>query len=67
MYGSTEQRSPGFTFVTPEEGNELTRIEMRIDRLLQFDKALSHFDALPCGPNEAQDQRPRSPARVAAS
>jgi ATP-dependent RNA helicase DeaD len=23
-----------FTFVTPEEGNELTRIEIRIDRLL---------------------------------
>ena len=27
-----------FTFVTPEEGNELTRIEMRIDRLLKRDE-----------------------------
>ena len=26
-----------FTFVKPEEGNELTRIEMRINRLLQQD------------------------------
>ncbi|NIP86246.1 MAG: DEAD/DEAH box helicase [Planctomycetales bacterium] len=27
-----------FTFVTPEEGNELTRIEMRIDKLLSRDE-----------------------------
>ena len=27
-----------FTFVTPEEGSELTRIEMRIDRLLKRDE-----------------------------
>jgi ATP-dependent RNA helicase DeaD len=27
-----------YTFVTPEEGNELTRIEMRIDRLLKRDE-----------------------------
>ena len=27
-----------FTFVTPEEGNELTRIEMRINRLLKRDE-----------------------------
>jgi len=27
-----------YTFVTPEEGNELTRIEMRINRLLKRDE-----------------------------
>jgi ATP-dependent RNA helicase DeaD len=27
-----------FTFVSPEEGNELTRIEMRINRLLKRDE-----------------------------
>ena len=27
-----------YTFVSPEEGNELTRIEMRIDRLLKRDE-----------------------------
>jgi ATP-dependent RNA helicase DeaD len=34
-----------FTFVTPEEGNELTRIEMRINRLLKRDE-LPGFVAL---------------------
>jgi ATP-dependent RNA helicase DeaD len=34
-----------FTFVTPEEGNELTRIEMRIDRLLKRDE-ISGFEAV---------------------
>ena len=33
-----------FTFVTPEEGNELTRIEMRIERLLERDE-LEGFQA----------------------
>ncbi len=32
-----------FTFVTPEEGNELTRIEMRINRLLKRDE-IEGFD-----------------------
>jgi ATP-dependent RNA helicase DeaD len=32
-----------FTFVTPEEGNELTRIEMRIDRQLKRDE-IEGFD-----------------------
>jgi ATP-dependent RNA helicase DeaD len=27
-----------YTFVTPEEGNELTRIEMRINKLLKRDE-----------------------------
>jgi ATP-dependent RNA helicase DeaD len=34
-----------YTFVTPEEGNELTRIEMRIDRLLKRDE-ISGFESV---------------------
>jgi ATP-dependent RNA helicase DeaD len=33
--GRMGREGVAFTFVTPEEGNELTRIEMRINRLLQ--------------------------------
>jgi ATP-dependent RNA helicase DeaD len=36
--GRMGREGVAFTFVTPEEGNELTRIEMRIDRLLQRDE-----------------------------
>ena len=43
-----------FTFVAPEEGPQLTRIEMRIERLLQRDE-IAGFEAF--------DQRPR-PAPV---
>ena len=32
--GRMGREGVAFTFVTPEEGNELTRIEMRINRLL---------------------------------
>ena len=35
--GRMGREGVAFTFVTPEEGNELTRIEMRIDRLLKRD------------------------------
>ena len=34
-----------YTFVTPEEGGELTRIEMRIDRLLKRDE-IPGFEAI---------------------
>jgi ATP-dependent RNA helicase DeaD len=33
--GRMGREGVAYTFVTPEQGNELTRIEMRIDRLLQ--------------------------------
>jgi ATP-dependent RNA helicase DeaD len=36
--GRMGREGVAFTFVTPEEGNELTRIEMRIDRLLTRDE-----------------------------
>ena len=35
--GRMGREGVAFTFVTPEEGSELTRIEMRIDRLLKRD------------------------------
>jgi ATP-dependent RNA helicase DeaD len=36
--GRMGREGVAYTFVTPEEGNELTRIEMRIDRLLVRDE-----------------------------
>lgn len=36
--GRMGREGVAFTFVTPEEGGELTRIEMRIDRLLKRDE-----------------------------
>jgi ATP-dependent RNA helicase DeaD len=41
-----------FTFVAPEEGNELTRIEMRINRLLKRDE-IPGFQAFGAPPVEA--------------
>ncbi len=43
--GRMGREGVAFTFVTPEEGNELTRIEMRINRLLKRDE-ISGFVAL---------------------
>jgi len=43
--GRMGREGVAFTFVTPEEGNELTRIEMRINRLLKRDE-LPGFVAL---------------------
>ena len=43
--GRMGREGVAFTFVTPEEGNELTRIEMRINRLL-VRKEIEGFDAL---------------------
>ncbi len=42
--GRMGREGVAYTFVTPEEGNELTRIEMRIDRLLKRDE-LPGFEA----------------------
>ncbi len=36
--GRMGREGVAFTFVAPEQGNELTRIEMRIDRLLKLDR-----------------------------
>jgi ATP-dependent RNA helicase DeaD len=43
--GRMGREGVAYTFVTPEEGPELTRIEMRIDRLLTRDE-MDGFDAL---------------------
>jgi len=43
--GRMGRQGVAFTFVSPEEGNELTRIEMRINRLLKRDE-IEGFDAL---------------------
>jgi ATP-dependent RNA helicase DeaD len=43
--GRMGREGVAYTFVTPEEGNELTRIEMRIDRLLKRDE-IPGFDAI---------------------
>jgi ATP-dependent RNA helicase DeaD len=42
--GRMGREGVAYTFVTPEEGPELTRIEMRIDRLLQRDE-IEGFEA----------------------
>ncbi|MFO0896563.1 MAG: DEAD/DEAH box helicase [Pirellulales bacterium] len=42
--GRMGREGVAYTFVTPEEGSELTRIEMRIDRLLRRDE-ISDFEA----------------------
>jgi ATP-dependent RNA helicase DeaD len=44
--GRMGREGVAFTFVTPEEGPELTRIEMRIDRLLKRAE-IEGFDAAP--------------------
>jgi ATP-dependent RNA helicase DeaD len=57
--GRMGREGVAFTFVTPEEGNELTRIEQRINRLLKRDE-LPGFEAvaLPAAPVHAMDQTP---------
>ncbi len=42
--GRMGREGVAYTFVTPEEGNELTRIEMRINRLLKHDE-ISGFES----------------------
>jgi ATP-dependent RNA helicase DeaD len=42
--GRMGREGVAFTFVTPEEGNELTRIEMRIEKLLKRDE-IEGFEA----------------------
>lgn len=44
--GRMGREGVAYTFVTPEEGAELTRIEMRIDRLLERAE-MEGFDAVP--------------------
>ncbi len=60
--GRMGREGVAYTFVTPEEGNELTRIETRIDRLLKRDE-LPGFDAITHErPASTPEAAPTSPA-----
>ena len=76
--GRMGREGVAFTFVSPEEGNELTRIEMRINRLLKRDEipgfvALAKplptedFDAESGEPLEPPPPKPVFGRRTAAS
>jgi ATP-dependent RNA helicase DeaD len=54
--GRMGREGVAYTFVTPEEGDELTRIEMRINRLLQQDE-IPGFVAFTKPDKEAQPER----------
>lgn len=63
--GRMGREGVAYTFVSPEEGNELTRIEMRINRLLQRDE-IAGFDAIARPePVEAATAEPAEPAEPA--
>jgi len=53
-----------YTFVSPEQGNELTRIEMRIDRLLKRDEMPGFAQgAKPEGQPDGQPEEPKPAAK----
>ena len=62
--GRMGREGVAFTFVTLEEGNELTKIEMRIDRLLKKD-AIEGFDPMEYverpKPAPTEDDKPNDP------
>jgi len=55
--GRMGREGVAYTFVTPEEGSELTRIEMRINRLLKRDE-IPDYEAF--GKPEPQKQEPEA-------
>jgi ATP-dependent RNA helicase DeaD len=63
--GRMGREGVAFTFVTPEEGNELTRIEMRINKLLVRDEMKGFDSFTKPGPAAAVAQLGQ-PARAAA-
>ena len=60
--GRMGREGVAFTLVTSEEGNELTRIEMRIDRLLKRTE-LEGFEAF-TRPDDADKDEPKEPKPV---
>ena len=61
--GRMGREGVAYSFVTPEEGNELTRIEMRINRLLQRDEIPGFQTQVPAAPPpEPTEERPAKPA-----
>ncbi len=59
--GRMGREGVAFTFVTPEEGNELTRIEMRINRLLKRDEIPGFVALEKPKPNEQLDEPAEGP------
>ena len=55
--GRMGREGVAYTFVTPEEGNELTRIEMRIDRLLKRDEVPGFRPSAGRSASEPSDRR----------
>jgi ATP-dependent RNA helicase DeaD len=63
--GRMGREGVAFTFVSPEEGNELTRIEMRINRLLKRDEIPGFVTLAKPQPTEeldAEDDEPLEPS-----
>ncbi len=58
--GRMGREGVAFTFVTTEEGNQLTRIEQRINRLLQRD-TIDGFDAVAPAAASVPEQKPDVP------
>ncbi|MBX3415266.1 MAG: DEAD/DEAH box helicase [Pirellulales bacterium] len=69
--GRMGREGTAYTFVTPEEGNELTRIEMRINKLLERAE-MEGFDAVarvaaPPPPRPAANAESETPAAASAA
>ena len=54
--GRMGREGVAYTFVTPEEGNELTRIEMRINRILRRDEIPNFISFTKPEPEKAPDE-----------
>jgi ATP-dependent RNA helicase DeaD len=65
--GRMGREGVAFTFITPEEGNELTRIEMRINRLLKRDEIPGFVALAKPLPNEELDAEGGEAAEPAAA
>jgi len=59
--GRMGREGVAYTFVSPEEGNELTRIEMRINRLLQRDEIAGSAGRERAQATETINQEPGQP------
>ncbi len=69
--GRMGREGVAYTFVTPEEGNELTRIEIRIDRLLKRDEVpgfvvTRQVAPIPAAPTAAGEAGAEDPAAAEA-
>ncbi len=58
--GRMGREGTAFTFVTPEEGGELTRIEQRIDRLLKRDEMRGFESQQTEKPADDSDSKPKA-------